>query len=159
MSAMTATRPEGLTMPIEAAQPLGSSWSSVDRGPQSREARMPDGRRLGSRLRPVGRPRRRSDVVPSSAQRWTALWLRTPKARLARACRGEARVQPALVRSAVRSRATLTDRGIAVILVAGAMIVLAAVTVVTLTALRVTSEGFQPVAPAPAVPVALPLGA
>jgi hypothetical protein len=39
------------------------------------------------------------------------------------------------------------------------MIVLAAVTVVTLTALRVTSEGFQPVAPAPAVPVALPLGA
>ena len=38
----------------------------------------------------------------------------------------------------------LTDRGIAVILVAGAMIVLAAATVIALTAVRVTGESYQP---------------
>ena len=43
-----------------------------------------------------------------------------------------------------RSHTRLTDRGIAVILVASAMIVLAAATVITLTALRVTGESYQP---------------
>jgi hypothetical protein len=38
----------------------------------------------------------------------------------------------------------LTDRGIAVVLVAGVMIVVAAMTVVGLTALRVTSDDYQP---------------
>jgi hypothetical protein len=38
----------------------------------------------------------------------------------------------------------LTDRGIAVILVAGAMIVMAALVVVGLTAVRVTGEDAQP---------------
>lgn len=157
MSALTATRPEVLRVPTEAAEPLESSWSVVDRDPQRRKARQPAGRREGDRLRPVGRPRRRSVSAPPSVSGWTALWLRTPKARLARACRGEARIQPPPAESVVRGGATLTQRGIAVILVAGAMIVLAAVTVITLTALRVTSDSYQPVAPAPAVPVSLPL--
>jgi len=52
---------------------------------------------------------------------------------------------PAALRwSASQNRTRLTERGIAVILVAGVMIVLAAVTVVSLTALRVTGEGAEP---------------
>ena len=77
---------------------------------------------------------------------------------MARACRGEAVIQPPPAAPAAPTTMTLTDRGISVILVAGAMIVLAAVMVVTLTALRVTSDTYQPVAPAPPVPISLPLG-
>jgi hypothetical protein len=51
--------------------------------------------------------------------------------------------QPVRARPGVR----LTERGVAVILVAGAMIVLAALTVVTLTALRVTGDSAQPLNP------------
>jgi hypothetical protein len=56
--------------------------------------------------------------------------------------------QPASTRrTAARVQTQLTERGIAVILVAGAMIVLAALTVVGLTALRVTGSGAEPLPP------------
>ena len=157
MSATTATRPDVPMMPMDSAESFDRIWSSLDQGPQRREVRSPDRRRRGDRVRPAGRPRDSSSGVRFPVQGWSALWVRTPSTRLARACRGEARVQSSVTSSVTRSRTTLTDRGIAVILVAGAMIVLAAVTVVTLTALRVTSETYQPLTPAPAVPVTLPL--
>jgi hypothetical protein len=50
-----------------------------------------------------------------------------------------------------RAVTRLTDRGIAVVLVAGAMIVVAAVTVIALTALRVTGDNAQPLSSSHAV--------
>jgi len=58
----------------------------------------------------------------------------------------EARVQGCLADAATSSPAAwqLTDRGIAVVLTVTVMIVFAALTVVGLTALRVTSPSYQP---------------
>lgn len=104
-------------------------------------------RRRVARVRPVGRSGRRPAPRSRPLRQLAPPSLAPEVQRRAHACTGEAAAPvvvsvPQPARSRTRTR--LTDRGIAVILVAGAMIVLAAVTVVTLTALQVTGDGAQP---------------
>ena len=82
-------------------------------------------RRRGPGVGPTARPRR---------LRFTAPAVSAPSA--PRACQGEALVEP------VRTW-HLTERGLAVVLVVAAALVAASIAVVGLTALRVTSEGYQ----------------
>lgn len=126
MSATTATASQ--------ARPLARN--AGDHGEPARPQRTSKVRapgRAGRDVRPRARPVRAvpaPTMVPASGT--AARGCTVPTAWLATA--------PAVATASWR----LTDRGIAVILVAGAMIVLAAVTVVGLMALHVTSEGYHP---------------
>jgi hypothetical protein len=96
------------------------------------------GRALARPARPAIRPRRR-DGRGSGPQARPARALRGSRT-LARA--GSRGCSPAV--ATVSSSATwrLTDRGIAVVLVIGMMIMVAALVVIGLTALRVTGDGY-----------------
>ena len=97
-----------------------------------RRTALPDrvrpGRRAGRGARPQARP---DQGLPA------------PRSLLAPGVRACAPVGPAHVRIAAKTRWQLTERGIAVVLVTLAMIATAALAVVSLTALRVTSDGYQ----------------
>ncbi|GAB3925702.1 hypothetical protein GCM10011575_06300 [Microlunatus endophyticus] len=60
----------------------------------------------------------------------------------ARACRPEVAARPVSATS-VPSAWQLTNRGIAVVLIAGALLAAAAITVITATAITVTSDGYH----------------
>jgi hypothetical protein len=125
MSATTAAAPETFsqTRPAPSPRPLRPRRPSRSR-PAARS-----GRALAPLARPVA-------FVPAPT-------LSPSFGSRARSCTVEApTAMPAPVPTRVRTR--LTDRGVAVILVAGAMIVVAAVAVVGLTALRVTGDGAEP---------------
>jgi hypothetical protein len=96
---------------------------------EEREGRP--GRGSARAVRPVGR----------SATGVTAPKLRQPHVQ-ARSCRVDAtaRPLPAVAQAAWR----LTNRGIAVIMITGAMLVAAALTVITATAVTVTAEDYRP---------------
>jgi hypothetical protein len=105
---------------------LSPSPSSTSRPPRSgRAARAPP--RRGPGVGPTARPRRlrfTAPAVPGAASG-------------PRACAGAPVVE--------RPRSWhLTERGLAVVLVVAAALVAASIAVVGLTALRVTSEGYQP---------------
>jgi hypothetical protein len=139
MSATTVETPQTEVRP-EAGAPAARTVRL--RQAPSRPVRVRPAGRSGRGLAPRSRPA--GPVAPPS--------LRTDGQPRVRACVGEPATVPQLPTSApVRTR--LTDRGIAVILVAGAMIVLAAVTVVTLTALRVTSDSSVPLASSVVLPL------
>lgn len=130
MSATTVETPQTEVRP-EAGAPAARPARS--RQAPSRQVRVRPAGRSGRGLAPRSRPA--GPVAPPS--------LRSDEQPRVRACVGES--APAIelpVPAPARTR--LTDRGIAVILVAGAMIVLAAVTVVALTAFRVTSDSSVP---------------
>ena len=88
------------------------------------------GRRSGRTSGPVGRA---GSGVPAPQ-------LRRSAAVAAASCVADAR--PSVPRRQPRSSVSLTDRGIAVILVAGVMIAIAALTVVGATASHVTSDRY-----------------
>lgn len=100
------------------------------RAPRRKDARPAPSGREGGRTGPAGRPSRAVSPPTLTGTRSTV-----PKA-----CEAAAAPQARNQASQLR----LTDRGIAVILVTGAMIVLAAATVIALTALRVTGDSYQP---------------
>ncbi len=87
------------------------------------------GREAGPRLRPA---------QPVSTQS-----LSRPVNSAARACVMPTPAPIVAVPSARPAGWRLTDRGVAVVIVTGLMIMVAALTVVGLTALRVTSDGYQ----------------
>ena len=96
------------------------------------------------RLRPR-RPGRGSGRTASPTLRPAAFWPAPDVARLPRT-HGRSCVmpQPQLAAGSVSEPTwQLTDRGIAVLLVAGLMIMVAALTVVGLTAITVTGEGYR----------------
>jgi hypothetical protein len=130
MSATTVETPQTEVRP-EAGAPTARP-ARLRQAP-SRQVRVRPAGRSGRGLAPRSRPA--GPVAPPS--------LRTDGQPRARACVGESATTIELPAPAP-ARTRLTDRGIAVILVAGAMIVLAAVTVVALTALRVTSDSSVP---------------
>lgn len=137
-----------LTLPVAAAADPASALmvparSSSDRDRAStrtlRPLRTGSGRRVGPSLRP-------GETSPAPT-------LRRGPAALAHGCRVSAPASPRPVplRFAPQSSARadsnawrLTDRGIALVLVSGLMIMVAALTVVGLTAARVTDEGYRP---------------
>ena len=124
MSATTTAAPE-LT---DATSSVGKPRSL--RTPQPRTRRRSG--RPGPGVGPVARPARAvsgPSLLPS---------LRGPVRSCVSAPEAEHRVPVA------GSRWRLTDRGIAMVLVVGAMVVVAAITVVSLTAFRVTGSDFQP---------------
>jgi hypothetical protein len=125
MSATTAAAPETFsqTRPAPTPRPLRPRRPSRSR-PAARS-----GRAVGPLARPVAFVPAPS-LAPSFGSR-------------ARSCTVEAPTTTAVPRP-TRVRTRLTDRGVAVILVAGAMIVVAAVAVVGLTALRVTGDSAEP---------------
>jgi hypothetical protein len=109
------------------------------RGPEARPAplaarqtglpdRVRPGRRTGRGARPQARP---DQVVPA------------PRSLFAPGVRACAPTAPGRARLGVRTRWRLTERGIAVVLVSLAMVATAALAVVSLTALRVTSSGYH----------------
>ncbi len=108
-------------------------------------------RRQPARLRPAGRSGRSLAPRARPARPLAAPSLNPTTPVAGHACLGDTASPTAAslpAQAPVRIRTSITDRGIAVILVATAMIVLAAVTVVGLTALRVTSDSYQPLPPA-----------
>ncbi|MET1006061.1 MAG: hypothetical protein ABWX96_10955 [Propionibacteriaceae bacterium] len=124
---MSATTLEAPKTPVSAS--ADPSTRTVRRPVRVRPAGR-SGRSLAPRSRPahpVAAPRLAPVVNPG-----------------VRSCTAEPVREVVEAPAAVRVRTRLTDRGIAVILVAGAMIVLAAVTVVGLTAFQVTSDSYQP---------------
>jgi hypothetical protein len=109
----------------------------------ARSAGFASGQRSSGRPMPV-RPRRQPNARPARGTGRSA----RPMARPAGAVPAP-RLAPA-VRQAPQACAVeaeahwrLTDRGIAVIMVTGLMIVAAAVMVVSMTAIRVTGDGYQ----------------
>jgi hypothetical protein len=135
MSATTleATESEAGPGSHRSSGSVGDVEKKVAERPGGRQAPSRPAGRSGRSLAPRSRP-----VHPLSAPSWAP----TGRSR-ARACRVEAQQSPA--NHAVRdARVRITDRGIAVVLVTAAMIVLAAATVVGLTALRVTGDHYQP---------------
>ncbi len=124
MSTLTIDAPVRTAADARAGRP---GVSQPDRVAPAR----PGGRQKVARTAPVARPRRQLSA-PS---------LRQGSRPTSRACSTEAVAEP---RPAVQTgRYRLTERGIAVILVAGVMIAVAALAVVGLTALRVTSPTYQ----------------
>ena len=89
------------------------------------------GRRLGGRTGPAARPSRR--LEPAGP-------LRSPTLRPHACSAGSPAVDAPTTRV---SSWRLTDRGIALVLVAGLVIVTAALAVISLTALRVTGDHYQ----------------
>lgn len=100
--------------------------------PADRQTGLPDrvrpGRRTGRGPRPQARP---DQGLPA------------PRSLLAPGVRACAPVAPVRTRIGASTRWRLTERGIAVLLVSLAMIATAALAVVSLTAVRVTSSGYQ----------------
>ena len=91
------------------------------------------GREAAPRLRPAR---------PMPTQAGSTRTLSHPGGSGARAC--VMPPAPAMVRQcSEQSSWRLTDRGVAVVIVTGLMIMVAALTVVGLTAMRVTSDGYQ----------------
>lgn len=112
------------------------SASLSDRAPQSTESRIGRAVPTPVRPRPRHRPGRGSGRAGGPVTR-PAAGVAPPRLRAAGAVGSRACVaEPAPLR--------LTDRGIAVIIVAGLMLVVAALVVVGATALRVTSENYRP---------------
>lgn len=97
---------------------------------RTRPAPARPGRRSGRSIGPVGRP---GSGAPAPE-------LRRLPVQTAAACSADTWPRPQ--RARVRSVMQLTDRGIAVILVAGVMVAIAALTVVSATATRVTSDHY-----------------
>jgi hypothetical protein len=106
-----------------------------DRRERTRESRPSRG--SARSVRPVARPA--TVVAPPQIGRPA---VRSISA--ARACRSEPRATARPVSRAVEAGWQLTNRGIAVVLITGAVLVAAAVTVITATALTVTSEDYRP---------------
>ena len=133
---------------MSATTALRPAVSTATRSEQRTEGLEPQpGRsRDGSKVRPGWTSGRGAGPLARPARRVDPPRLRSTRGLSARSCTAETAVgrQPSYAQSVVR----LTDRGIAVILVTGVMIVWAAATVVGLTALRVTGDGAQPL-PAP----------
>ena len=101
---------------------------------QGRPTRVRPARRSGRSLAPRARPGSFAPapaLVPSTRGR-------------ARSCSVEAPAAEVVADLAPEVHTRLTDRGIAVILVTGAMIVMAALVVVGLTAVRVTGDNAEP---------------
>ena len=128
------------TIAVDSRAPEVGRISAGLRGPvpgpsslAGRQTEQPDrvrpGRRTGRGARPQARP---DQVLPA------------PRALVAPGVRGCAPAAPARARIRARTRWRLTERGIAVVLVSLAMIATAALAVVSLTALRVTSGGYHP---------------
>jgi hypothetical protein len=128
MSATTAEVPQDSTTTRPGT---GTVTARIRHG---RPARVRPARRSGRSLAPRARP---GSFAPAPA-------LVPSTRRQARACNVEAPVTEVVADLAPQVHTRLTDRGIAVILVAGAMIVMAALVVVGLTAVRVTSDDAQP---------------
>lgn len=109
------------------------------------EDRAPASRQLVAPIAPRLRPKRRSAHGTGRALGPVSRPVRAaPAPRLAPGARTRSRSCTA---EAAPVRWRITDRGIAVVLVAGLMIVAAAAVVVTMTALRVTGEYYQPFQP------------
>lgn len=124
MSAALIERPELSRPTAERRAPVRSlrSVPTTDRRRPSRGS--------ARAVRPVGRA---TTGAPAPS-------LRRPEVQ-ARSCRSEVtRRMPAAAEATWR----LTNRGIAVIMVTGAMLVAAALTVITATALTVTAEDYRP---------------
>ena len=87
---------------------------------------------------PLARPARPAPIPPHSSVGFVPVGSRgkVSPSSTARACRADPVTRPS-------APWPLTDRGIALVLVLTAMIVLAAVTVIGLTAWRVTGPGYQ----------------
>jgi hypothetical protein len=130
--------PVDLTDDLRVDRPARPVLRVVDPLPAPDRTRT---RRPGPGVGPTARPRRLRFVAPPPAR--------------ARSCRPAA---PVAVAVAPHRSTTwrLTERGVAVVLVAVAALVAASVAVVALTALRVTGESYQPGHPAPAQVVAQP---
>lgn len=102
----------------------------------------PTSRRTAAPTQPRRRPTRRPAHGTGRASAPVARPVRAvPAPTLAPGARTRAR---SCTVEAAPARWRLTDRGIAVVLVTGLMIVAAAVAVVGMTALRVTGENYQP---------------
>lgn len=99
--------------------------------------------------RPGERPGRGVSPSPRSTTSWSTGPVTAAPALLARGCTVD--LAPTVPPATARVHTRLTDRGIAVILVAGVMLVVAAVTVVGLTAFRVTGDSAEPLPSAPFV--------
>lgn len=130
MSAMTAElfRPEAIN-------------AAAGTAPTSRRAAAPTRPRRPVTRRPAHGTGRASAPVARPVRGTPALTLAPGARTRASSCTVDA--SPA--------RWRLTDRGIAVVLVTGLMIVAAAVAVVSMTALRVAGEHYQPFQPAEVV--------
>ena len=128
------------TLSAPMAQTASQQPALLDQPVRPRPARVRPAGRSGRSLAPRSRPARPL-APPSLAPALQAG---------AHSCSGESAGSVVVVLPATRVRTGLriTDRGIALIIVTGAMIVLAAVTVVGLTALRVTGDSYQPLPPA-----------
>ena len=109
-----------------------------------RENPRPTRHRDPLRARPGGGPGRRSGprspATDSAGEGVGRLRARRP----ARACSPEPATAASSLPHGSGARVRLTERGIAVILTTGVMIVVAALTVLCLTALRVTGESAEP---------------
>ena len=117
--------------------------AAVPATPAPRARRTPARPQPGRQVRP-GRSRRGSGRSSVPTLRPAAFWVAPDSARRSGAVRSCTPAAPVLAEVAV-SRPTwrLTDRGVAVVLVVGLMIMVAALTVVGLTAMSVTGEGHQ----------------
>jgi hypothetical protein len=108
------------------------------------EVLHPVRRRAPQRTRTGGGPGRRLGPGSLSPKPVGEGEARLRAARPARACSVEPRSVAASLPCDVAARVRLTERGIAVILTTGVIIVVAALTVLCLTALRVTGESAEP---------------
>ena len=98
------------------------------------------------RTRPAGGPGRRPGPSSPSVELPREGGDRLPTGRPVRACSLERPATASAVHREAVAQVRLTDRGIAVILTTGVMIVVAALTVLCLTALRVTGQSVEPLA-------------
>lgn len=124
-------------MTTAAAADLEAAWSLEGQTRTPTKRRLRPGRRDRSRgpgVGPRARPARPVDAPTLPARAALA----------ARSCAASADAVGSDSLARTTSRWRLTDRGIVMILVAGFMVVVAAVTVVGLTALRVTGGDAQP---------------
>lgn len=124
--------------------PVGSAAARAGVSTGAAGRVTPVGPLPGRRLRP-GRPGRGSGRAATPTLRPAEFWP-TPKfarrtGAQARSCQLAQPQVPAATVSAPTWR--LTDRGVAVLLVSGLMIMVAALTVVGLTAVTVTGEGYR----------------
>lgn len=121
-----------------------STFASPQLSPRRQALRRPSKRDVGRVVptaRLTGRGSRRRGPLANPAHRAEGLPLRARSAVGTRGCGDLGPTSGSVATGGLR----LTDRGIAAVLVAGAMIVLAAVTVIALTAVAVTGEPHQQV--------------